>query len=77
MYLHVLHGCFAMKTVSARQANHEFSDLLSRVERGLDWEMIDDLISVAKVGEANGFNAVYASNSSPSENVLRRRRHFP
>jgi prevent-host-death family protein len=23
-----------MKTVSARQANHEFSDLLSRVERG-------------------------------------------
>ena len=24
----------AMKTVSARQANHEFSDLLSRVERG-------------------------------------------
>jgi prevent-host-death family protein len=25
---------FVMKTVSARQANHEFSDLLSRVERG-------------------------------------------
>jgi len=24
----------AVKTVSARQANHEFSDLLSRVERG-------------------------------------------
>jgi len=24
----------AMKTVSARQANHEFSELLSRVERG-------------------------------------------
>ena len=24
----------AMKTVSARQANHEFSNLLSRVERG-------------------------------------------
>ena len=23
-----------MKTVSARQANHEFSDLLSRAERG-------------------------------------------
>jgi hypothetical protein len=29
-----------MKTVSARQANHEFSDLLSRVERSggsIDW----------------------------------------
>lgn len=25
---------FAMKTVNARQANHEFSDLLSRAERG-------------------------------------------
>jgi prevent-host-death family protein len=25
---------FVMKVVSARQANHEFSDLLSRVERG-------------------------------------------
>jgi antitoxin (DNA-binding transcriptional repressor) of toxin-antitoxin stability system len=25
-----------MKTVSARQANHDFSELLSRVERGED-----------------------------------------
>ena len=34
MYLHVLHWVATVKTVSARQANHEFSDLLSRVERG-------------------------------------------
>jgi prevent-host-death family protein len=27
-------GIDVMKTVSARQANHEFSDLLSQVERG-------------------------------------------
>ena len=33
MYLLVLHRC-AMKIVSARQANHEFSALLSRAERG-------------------------------------------
>ena len=30
----VLHYGSIMKTVSARQANHEFSELLARVERG-------------------------------------------
>lgn len=34
MYLHVLPVVTIMKTVSARQANHEFSALLSRAERG-------------------------------------------
>lgn len=31
---HVLHWVSSMRSVTARQANHEFSKLLSRVERG-------------------------------------------
>jgi prevent-host-death family protein len=34
MYVHVVQRLVIMKTVSARQANHEFSALLSRAERG-------------------------------------------
>ena len=41
-----------MKTVNARQANHEFSDLLSRVERGEEGVVADvadeDVAGVAR-----------------------------
>ena len=36
MLAHVLHCVAIMKTVSARQANHEFSAILARAERGED-----------------------------------------